>query len=53
MCADFFHMNEQSQVNNIYFTSNYDKEKELKAGGRMGGVGTGSGYLGPDLSSLE
>ena len=52
MCADFFHLNEQSQVNNIYFTSNYEKEKELKSAGRMGGSGSAGGYLGPDLSSL-
>ena len=53
LCADFFHMNNQSQINNMYFTSNYEKEKQLKAAGRMAGTGSTAGYLGPDLSSLE
>lgn len=48
MVVDFLSFPGQSQIGNLYFTTDYEAEKKAKMMGRAGS----SGYMGPNFDQL-
>ena len=49
MVVDFLKADSQSQISNLYFTTDYEEEKKSKASMK---IGSSSGYSGPDFDQL-